>query len=79
MEANSAQQINSLVAKRNGGSGGQDDPMEQLTGALRDFEQSLLGVAGKVGGAREGVQSLQLARFAGSTNGQRNGYRNGVY
>jgi nucleoporin p58/p45 len=79
VEANSAQQINILVAKRNGSLGGQDDPMDQLTGALRDFEESILGVAGKVGGAREGVQSLQLGRFTGRSVNSNKGHRNGVY
>jgi nucleoporin p58/p45 len=79
VEANSAQQINILVAKRNGSLGGQDDPMDQLTGALRDFEESILGVAGKVGGAREGVQSLQLGRFTARLVNSSKGHRSGVY
>jgi nucleoporin p58/p45 len=79
VEASSAQQINILVAKRNGSLGGQDDPMDQLTGALRDFEESILGVAGKVGGAREGVQSLQLGRFTARPVNSSKGYRSGVY
>jgi len=79
VEANSAQQVNVLVAKRNGSFAGIEDPMDQLAGALRDFEESLLGVAGKVGGAREKVQSLQLKKLNPSTNGVRNGLRNGVY
>ena len=79
VEANSAAQLNTLVAKRNGSFTGMDDPMEQLTGALRDFEESLLGVAGNVGAAREGVQGLQLGRFQGPTNGAKKGPRSGVY
>lgn len=80
VESSSAQQINALVAKRNGSSAGPEDHMEQLTGALRDFESSLLGVAGKVGGAREGVQALQLRKFpAPMQPGSRNGNRSGVY
>jgi nucleoporin p58/p45 len=79
VEASSAQQINALVLKRNGGSSGQEDQMEQLTGALRDFELSLLGVAGKVGAAREGVQGLQLGRYSAPSNGYRNLNRNGIY
>jgi nucleoporin p58/p45 len=53
--------------------------MDQLTGALRDFEESILGVAGKVGGAREGVQSLQLGRFTARPVNSSKGYRSGVY
>lgn len=79
VEATSAQQINALVAKRNGISNGQDDPMEQLTGALRDFESSLLGVASKVGGVREGVQGLQLGRYSAPQDGYRNQNRSGIY
>ncbi|KAE9371389.1 hypothetical protein N431DRAFT_377031 [Stipitochalara longipes BDJ] len=79
VEANSAAQLNTLVAKRNGSFTGIDDPMEQLTGALRDFEESLLGVAANVGAAREGVQGLQLGRFQGPTNGAKKGPRSGVY
>lgn len=79
VEANSAQQINILVARRNGSLGGQDDPMDQLTGALRDFEESILGVAGKVGGAREGVQSLQLGMFTARPVNSSKGHRSSVY
>ncbi len=42
VEGSSAAQLNSLIAKRNGSFAGIEDPMEQLTGALRDFEESLL-------------------------------------
>ncbi len=78
VEASSASQLNSLIAKRNGSFGNTEDPMEQLTGALRDFEESLLGVAANVGAAREGVQGLQLGRFS-APNGAKNGPRGGVY
>jgi nucleoporin p58/p45 len=80
VEGTSAAQLNMLIAKRNGSFAGNDDPMEQLTGALRDFEESLLGVAGNVGAAREGVQGLQLGRFSAPTKtGAKNGPRSGVY
>lgn len=80
LEASSAQQINSFVAKRRGGYGSTEDPIAELAAALREFEQSILGVAGKVGGAREGMQNLQLGEFAASTNGRNvNGKRNGIY
>lgn len=79
VEANSAQQINALVAKRNGTSTGQEDPKDQLFGVLGDFEHGILGVAGKIGGSREAVQSLQLGRFNGAQNGRANGNRNGLY
>jgi nucleoporin p58/p45 len=80
VEASSAQQINSFVAKRSGSSGGREDPVSELAAALREFEHSILGVAGKVGNVREGVQTLQLGGFTGSTNGKnQNGKRSGVY
>ena len=78
VEASSAAQLNSLIAKRNGSFASIEDPMEQLTGALRDFEESLLGVAGNVGAARAGVQGLQLGRFP-APKGANKGLRSGVY
>lgn len=80
IEGSSAQQINSFVAKRSGSGGSREDPVAELAAALREFEQSILGVAGKVGGAREAVQTLQLGGFNTSTNGRNtNGKRSGVY
>lgn len=79
VEGNSAQQINTLVAKRNGTFTGQEDPKDELFGVLGDFEQGLLGVAGKIGASREGVQSLQLGRFNAAQSGRANGNRNGLY
>jgi nucleoporin p58/p45 len=80
VEDASAQQINSLIARRNDGSNGDDDDIRQLAYALTDFEQSILHVAGKVGGLREGIQTLQLGNFLGVANGRStNGYRNGIY
>ncbi|TVY68758.1 Nucleoporin [Lachnellula suecica] len=79
VEASSAQQINAFVAKRSGGSSTREDPVAELAAALREFEQSILGVAGKVGSAREGVQTLQLGGFTTSTNARNtNGKRSGV-
>jgi nucleoporin p58/p45 len=80
VEASSAQQINSLITKRNGGFGGQDDPVQELAAILRELEQSILGVAGKVGSAREAMQTLQLGTFTGPADEKKtNGKRNGVY
>lgn len=79
VEANSAQQINALVAKRNGTSTGQEDPRDELFGVLRDFEDGLLIVAGKIGGSREGVRTLQLGQFHSGPNGRANGPRSGLY
>ncbi|KAE8448670.1 hypothetical protein EG329_009096 [Mollisiaceae sp. DMI_Dod_QoI] len=79
VEASSVSQQSEFLARKNGAGLGQDDPIEQLTGALMEFESSLLGVAGRVGGAREGLQSLQLGRFTGPHSAPKTGYRNGVY
>lgn len=38
-----------------------DDQVRELAAVLREFEAGILGVAGKVGGAREKVQELILA------------------
>ncbi|KAF4635659.1 hypothetical protein G7Y89_g2425 [Cudoniella acicularis] len=79
VETSSAQQINAFIAKRNGSSSTVENPVAELGAALLEFEQSILGVAGKVGGAREGVQGLQLGRFQASTNGRpATGGRSGV-
>lgn len=67
------------------GSGDRGDEMREVALVLREFEAGILGVAGKVGAAREGVQNLQLGGFeelsrgdrAGRTNG--NGKRSGIY
>jgi nucleoporin p58/p45 len=80
VEESSAQQINSLIARRNDGSNRDEDEIRQLAYALTEFEQSILHVAGKVGGLREGIQKLQLGNFMGAVNGRStNGYRNSVY
>lgn len=80
VEANSAQQINNLISKRNGGSIGQENQLQELAETLRDFEQSILGVASDVGALREGVQSLRLGAFVNPPNGRSfNGKRSGIY
>ena len=86
VEGASAQQINALVARKHGSSRTQVDPVEDLAAVLREFEQSLLGVAGRVGGAREAVQSAQLDGFMPAPNGRAsvngnsvNGNRRGIY
>ncbi|KAK3306364.1 uncharacterized protein B0T15DRAFT_412566 [Chaetomium strumarium] len=45
--------------------GGVDERVIELAGVLRDFEESILKVAGVVGGVREGVTELQLKDFIG--------------
>ena len=81
VEAASAQQVNALVSKRSGGSRSQANPADDLAIVLREFETSVLNVAGRVGGAREALQGAQLDGFGAPTNTRApvNGRRNGVY
>lgn len=80
VESNSAQQINAFIAKRTSSSTSNENPAAELGAALTEFEHSILGVAGKIGGAREQVQNLQLSGFAAPNhNASVNGRRGGVY
>ncbi|TQS38402.1 hypothetical protein Golomagni_01092, partial [Golovinomyces magnicellulatus] len=63
VEANSAHQINTLAAKKNGNTFSEESSFDQLAGVLRDFETGLLNIAGKVGETRKGVTALQLNQF----------------
>lgn len=49
----------------NGGDGQVDHRVVELAGVLRDFEESILKVAGVVGGVKEGITELQLRDFMG--------------
>jgi len=78
VEASTVQQAQQM----SGGNPG--DAMRELAAVLREFEAGILSVAGSVGGAREGVQRLQLGGFVpdDSNDGGRknvNGKRTGVY
>ncbi|KAH8809049.1 hypothetical protein F5884DRAFT_391783 [Xylogone sp. PMI_703] len=80
VEANSAQQINALISRRNGAGNNQENPVQELAETLRDFEQSILGVASDVGALRERVQSLRLGGFVNSQNSRSmSGKRSGIY
>lgn len=48
-----------------GGAGGPGERVLELAAVLRDFEESILKVAGVVGGVKEGVTELQLKDFMG--------------
>lgn len=65
LEVSTAQQTQDLIARRNGRASTQENPMTELALSLFEFEQSIMGVAGRIGAAREGVQSLQLGSFTG--------------
>ncbi|PQE26308.1 nucleoporin nup49 nsp49 protein [Rutstroemia sp. NJR-2017a BBW] len=82
LEASTAQQTQAIIAKRNGRSTAQENPTAELAAALFEFEQSIMGVAGRIGSAREGVQALQLGTFTGPTDlraSVNGGRKNGVY
>ncbi|CAJ2512443.1 Uu.00g054580.m01.CDS01 [Anthostomella pinea] len=68
------EQLQRMMATRNGGGAGSDEKIQELVAVLRDFEQGILKVAGDVGGAREGMTRLQLGDFMGQDGGH-----NGVY
>lgn len=72
VQASIMEQAQRIQANRNGTSGGAEDKIVELAAVLREFEGSILHVAGTVGGAREGVTELQLGDLRGrSTNGIR--------
>ncbi|KAI9821884.1 MAG: hypothetical protein M1827_002466 [Pycnora praestabilis] len=79
VEASTVQQMQQLMFMRgkDGGERSAEDQVRELAAVLREFENGILGVAGKVGGAREGVQELALGN-AQSNNGK-SGRRHGVY
>ncbi|KAI1497845.1 hypothetical protein F5X99DRAFT_395356 [Biscogniauxia marginata] len=67
-------QLQRMMAIRNGTLSGPEEKIQELVAVLRDFEQGILKVAGDVGSAREGMTRLQLGDFMGN-----DGYRGGVY
>ncbi|KAI0022471.1 hypothetical protein F4780DRAFT_733048 [Xylariomycetidae sp. FL0641] len=66
------EQLQRMMATKNGGSSGPDERIQELVAVLRDFEQGILKVAGDVGSVREGMTRLQLGDFI-ATNSDRNG------
>lgn len=62
LEINLGQQVQQIafVRGRDGGAKRADDQIRELAAVLREFEMGILGVAGKVGSARERVQELTL-------------------
>lgn len=67
VQANVLEQMQRVAATpKDGVQGGGEEKIVELAAVLRDFEESILKVAGVVGGAREGVTSLQLGDFLGN-------------
>ncbi|MDI1486519.1 MAG: hypothetical protein OHK93_005750 [Ramalina farinacea] len=62
VESNAIQEMQRLAVSRNreGGPRTTEDEVKELAFVLRDFENGILGVAARVGGARESVQSVML-------------------
>jgi len=66
VQSNMLEQLQRVTAQsKNGVQGGVDDRVIELAAVLRDFEESILKVAGVVGGIKEGVTELQLKDFMG--------------
>ncbi|KAI9757963.1 MAG: hypothetical protein M1815_005597 [Lichina confinis] len=62
---NNNNSINS-ISNNNGTARSAEDQLIELAGVLRDFEQGIRGVAGRVATVREDVQGLTLADIGGS-------------
>lgn len=67
------EQLQRMMATKNGGPSPSDEKLAELGAVLRDFEQSILEVAQQVGGAREGMTRLQLGDFLPSRHHPRSG------
>ncbi|KAI1340318.1 hypothetical protein F5Y15DRAFT_54473 [Xylariaceae sp. FL0016] len=67
-------QLQRMMATKNGASSGSDEKIQELASVLRDFEQGIMKVAGDVASAREGMTRLQVGDFMANE-----GNHNGVY
>ncbi len=66
VQGNMLEQMQRVAAQSQSASqGGVDERVVELAAVLRDFEESILKVAGVVGGVKEGVTELQLKDFMG--------------
>ncbi|KAI0967257.1 hypothetical protein F4678DRAFT_257045 [Xylaria arbuscula] len=70
---NLVEQLQRMMATRNGASSGTDAKIQELIVVLREFEQSIFKVAGDVGSAREGMTRLQLGDFMNHNDRDTNG------
>lgn len=72
IESNTLQQMQQMMFTRgrDGGAKSAEDQVRELAAVLREFENGVLGVAAKVGGARERAQDVMLGDVgdAGSSN-----------
>ncbi|KAI2641258.1 hypothetical protein GGS21DRAFT_487598 [Xylaria nigripes] len=60
---NLVEQLQRMMATKNGAPSGTDERVQELVAVLREFEQGILKVAGDVGSAREGMTRLQVGEF----------------
>jgi nucleoporin p58/p45 len=66
VQGNMLEQMQRVAAQsKSAAQGGVDERVIELAAVLRDFEESILKVAGVVGGVKEGVTELQLKDFMG--------------
>ncbi|GAB1318496.1 Nucleoporin [Madurella fahalii] len=66
VQGNMVEQLQRAAAhSRNASQGGVNEQVLELAAVLRDFEESILKVAGAVGSVKEGVTGLQLRDFMG--------------
>ncbi|AEO67285.1 uncharacterized protein THITE_2076069 [Thermothielavioides terrestris NRRL 8126] len=67
VQGNMLEQMQRVAAQnnKNAAQGGVDERVVELAAVLRDFEESILKVAGAVGTVKEGVTELQLKDFMG--------------
>ncbi|KAK3991054.1 hypothetical protein QBC44DRAFT_324154 [Cladorrhinum sp. PSN332] len=66
VQGNMMEQLQRVAAQsKNGSQTGVDERVVELAAVLRDFEESILKVAGVVGGVKEGITELQLKDFMG--------------
>lgn len=70
VQGNILEQLQKVAATpKEGATSGTDEKVHELAAVLRDFEESILKVAGQVGSAREGMTGLQLGEVLGNGNG----------
>ena len=69
VEANTLRQMQQLAFTRgrDGGQRSAEDQVRELAAVLREFENAIMAVASKVGGAREEVTELNLGAVGGQT------------
>ncbi|KAI1822294.1 hypothetical protein F4861DRAFT_532378 [Xylaria intraflava] len=60
---NLVEQLQRVMATKNGAPSATDERIQELVVVLRDFEQGILKVASDVGGAKEGMTRLQVGDF----------------